>query len=604
MASQPMIAGPPFDRLTPAQRAALTDAAEVATVPAGATLLAPETPAAALFLVAAGRVEERDQGVAVASYGPGDLFDTRTLFGATPRRHFIAAADTDCHRFPRELVARLAAQNKPFGDLLFSGLAARVRAMTTQAFEQESAALALARFDRTGLRAPVWLDPAAPLTEAAAAMRRAATSTVLVARGGAVGIVTGTRLRDAVLIEGLAPATPVDRIARFELVSLPVEASLGDALMEMVRHRVGRVVVRDGDQIVGVVEQVDLLRMMSNHSHVIALQIDRAGAPAELAPVAAAVRGLVTTLSETGVRAGLIGHLVTDLNRRLLRRLFELVAPPALVARSCLIVMGSEGRGEQILATDQDNGLILADEDARTAAEPIAAALSDHLAAFGFPPCPGQVMVSNPHWTRPVGDWRRTVRRWITEPTPLGLMHLAIFVDAAAVAGDAGLLAAVKRSLFDHLTESVAFFSQFARAAFSFEDGASGGLLTGWFRDRDARHRLDLKKAGLFPLVHGLRTLALERGVGETHSLDRLARLSDQRVIDHPFAADLAEAFEFLQALRLRARLGGAEGPGAGGDEIRTDRLSKLDRDRLTDSLNLVGKLKDLLITHYRLNWS
>ena len=126
----------------------------------------------------------------------------------------------------------------------------------------------------------------------------------------------------------------------------------------------------------------------------------------------------------------------------------RLLAPADLVANSCLLVMGSEGRGEQILKTDQDNALLLRDGFATAGARAeVAERFNAALIEFGYPPCPGNIMLSNPLWRQPLS--RRsseTLRDWMYGADPTAPMHLAIFFDAAAVAGDAGLLRAGARA--------------------------------------------------------------------------------------------------------------------------------------------------------------
>ena len=129
----------------------------------------------------------------------------------------------------------------------------------------------------------------------------------------------------------------------------------------MIRHKVQRVVVADGDRIVGFLEQLDLLSFLSNHSYLITRRILEADDIDELAQAAEQITGLIELLHRGGTKVSLIARLVQELNSKLFERAWQLIAPPDLVANSCLFVMGSEGRGEQLLKTDQDNGLVLRD---------------------------------------------------------------------------------------------------------------------------------------------------------------------------------------------------------------------------------------------------
>ena len=197
----------------------------------------------------------------------------------------------------------------------------------------------------------------------------------------------------------------------------------------------------DSEHIVGVLEALDLFSFLSNHSYLISIQIIESKDLGGLAQAAKHINRLITLLHQGGTKVSLIATLVQELNARLFERTWQLIAPPDLVANSCLFVMGSEGRGEQLLKTDQDNGLILRDGYTAPAnlaeiCDRFSAALRD----FGYPECPGNIMVSNPVWRQTASDFARMTRQWLLMPTPDSLMSLAIFLDAHAVGGDASLL--------------------------------------------------------------------------------------------------------------------------------------------------------------------
>jgi len=165
----------------------------------------------------------------------------------------------------------------------------------------------------------------------------------------ALGIFTHTAVQDAVLDGRPLNALPVREFSRFSLVSVRPSDTLGDALALLIRHRVHRLVVTEGDRVLGLLEALDVFGFLSGHSHQLALQIEAADSTQALALAAAQVNGLLARLYRSGTRVGLIARLLQDLQARLFERAWSLVAPPDLVANSCLFVMGSEGRGEQLL---------------------------------------------------------------------------------------------------------------------------------------------------------------------------------------------------------------------------------------------------------------
>jgi CBS domain-containing protein len=280
--------------------------------------------------------------------------------------------------------------------------------------------------------------------------------------------------------------------------------------------------------------------------------------------------------------------------------LFELLCPEEIQAKACLIVMGSEGRGEQTIRTDQDNGLILSGPVDEAKLQTFREAFSGALANFGFPPCPGHVMVNNPLWSRTLDQYIADFSRWTTAPDEQSAMNVAIFYDAESVAGDSSLLLRAKKALVEKAADERVFLGRFARAIESFEPpiGLFNTLKTAE-GDGDA---LDLKKGGIFPIVHGVRSLAIERGLEETNTVKRLHKLGELGVLKPNFARELARALNYLMTLRLDAQLSAQMDSKASGSLLRPATLTSMDRDLLRDSFQVVKQLRDLVRHHFKTN--
>jgi CBS domain-containing protein len=412
-----------------------------------------------------------------------------------------------------------------------------------------------------------------------------------------LGIFTTTDLRDALLRTTPPAALAVREVARFNVVSIQADSEIFEALWLMVRHRVHRLLVLEGEQVLGVLGQLDLVSFVANHSHIVALQIDEATSVAELCGAAARAEEIVTLLHGSGIRIERITRLVSELNTRLFARAWALIAPPELVANSCLVVMGSEGRGEQILKTDQDNALILRDGFVFEGLAAVAQRFNDALADFGYPPCPGGIMLTNPLWQQPLAAWRETIRSWLYGHDPEGPLQLAIFLDAAPVAGDGSLLDDARHYLDSIVAGNDAYLARFAAAADQFSE--PGNWLTRLVQQRDVQP-LDLKKLGTFPIVHGVRALALQYGVRERSTAERLQRLVALQRIDATLARDLVDALHFLMALRLSHQLRQRSGGQQPGNEVRPADLATLEREPLHDALGIVKRFRLFLREHFR----
>ncbi len=434
--------------------------------------------------------------------------------------------------------------------------------------------------------------------------------------GGAerLGIFTTTDLRDA-LLRGVPPGQlAVREVARFEIVSVDADADLFEALWLMVRHRVHRLVVRDHARpqapVLGVLGQLDVVSQVARHSHTVALQIDDANGIAALQAAAQRIDETVRHLLAGGIRVERIARLVGELHARLFARLWALLAPLALAARACLLVMGSEGRGEQLLKTDQDNALLLPDElPAGVTPEAVAAlttAFSAALAQFGYPPCPGGVMLSHAPWCQPVSAFKATLHGWVHGGTPEGPLNLAVFGDARCVAGDPALLQAARAHLARLLGGQEAWFAHFAAPADQFNEPGHWLARLAHLGPRRDELPIDIKKLGLFPLVHGVRALALQHGLPDTGTAARLQALADAGVLEAPLARDLTEALHLLMGLRVAHQLRELDaGPAAGcrpDQLLPAAELSTLERQTLQDALAIVRRWRAWLRAHFHLD--
>jgi CBS domain-containing protein len=611
MRARPRIAMPnafnfsasPFDRLSPEEQRLVRDNVDIAYFRAGETILEPGIDPTHLFVVIKGHVSQLDGDEVIASYGADDCFDGRSLMAGRASSRFVAAEEMIAYALARQAVNELISSNATFGALLFSDLSNKLSALAERHSQREMQSLTMARVEQAFLRPAHQVDGGTSIVGAATEMQAQRTSSVLVRDGTRLGIFTNTGLQRAVVDGRALDALPVREFATFDLVTIAPGAALFDALALMIKHQVHRLVVADSERVVGLLEQLDLMSFLSNHSYLITVQIVQASDLDALKAAAAQITRLVALLYRGGTRVGQIGKLVQALNAKLFERTWQLIAPPELMANSCLFVMGSEGRGEQLLKTDQDNGLVVRDGyEQRFDLAALCARFSAALRDFGYPDCPGGIMVSNPAWRREAGAFASTVRGWLLRPDPEGLMALAIFIDAHAVAGDAALLFGVRREVDALVAADDALLGRFAAAIDSFPE--SGG--SAWWNrllsigEQDPQ-TLDVKKAGIFPIVHGVRSLALQQHVEATQTVARLDALVAAGRLPAEVATDLTDALHFLMGLRVKAGLDELDTGRAVSGGVRLDRLSSLERDLLKDALAVVKRFKTLLRHQFHL---
>jgi CBS domain-containing protein len=612
----------PFSQLPEPELERLAKALTVGHYHAGEVLLrAGETPVC-LYLVIDGAVWEVDDDQAVfprraegapdalkrgdqalvcvvAPYASEDVFDVQALLEGTSKRTFVVGEPTRCFRLPRDLFLQ-AVQTYPVLATAYSQkISQRLAALRGPEEAQEMAAFTVAKIRDAYIHPPVFVTAETSIHETALVMKANKTNSVLVRCDDETGIVTATDLREAAIIQRQSVDAPVGPLATYELIGMEPDDFLFNALLRMTHHNINRLVIRDGAAIRGILEQIDLLSYLSNHSHLIALQIERATTEEALKWASRDLVNVIRDLHTKGIKIRYIMQLVSELNKKLLRKLFELLAPPELVADACLLVLGSEGREEQVLKTDQDNALILRDGVNLPDLEQITRRFTDSLIEFGYPRCPGDIMVSNPYWAKSVTAFKDELFQWIVHPTRDSFLQFAIFCDAAPVAGDDNLLRHVKDHMYRLLGDHRAFYSQFAKATVAFETPL--GFFTNFVLEKN-RDELDLKKGGIFPIVHGIRSLALEYRLPQTNTVDRITALSQRNLFQPSFGIELIEAFAYMSTLRTQAGLRKIEQGLPQDNYLNPKDLNKLERELLRDSFKIVNAFKKFIGYHFKLN--
>jgi CBS domain-containing protein len=594
----------PFSLLDDDVLAQLRQGADVAYYDRGEVILDAGDVGQHVFVIEKGAVEELDLSAPSARariglYTHGDLFGAISVLNGHSRYRFVADQETLCYLIPGVLFSRLCEASAPFADYFRQRLAEKSRLLTEQREGGVTmAGFMLARVSEC-MRAPLLLEAGDTIQDAVRALNKQRADSVLVFREGELGIVTKTDMLNAMVLQGRDVGAALGDVAEYRLVTVAPDEFLFAALVKMTRHEVARVVVLRQGRPVGVVELPDVLSYFSSRSYVVGLEVEKAGDLEALALASARLPELVRALMAQGVKLRFAMDLLAALNGRIMSKAFGFVVPAARQAQSCLIVMGSEGRGEQILKTDQDNGLILADDVDWPDREPVLARFSDTLLTLGYPPCPGHVMVNNPEWVHSVAGWRARIARWALLRDGASMMKLAIMLDAHAIAGDLTLLDKVRAALFDQCSRDELLLSQFARSVLKFSTP-----LTLFGSLKKPQHGIDIKKGGIFPIVHGVRTLALQARIDATSTFVRLERLAASGVLSREMAEDLGEAMSLFAELRLHQQLQRmAEGEPGEGNLLVVQKLPSLERDMLRDALHVVSDFRQHLSRRFHLEY-
>ncbi|UYG08445.1 DUF294 nucleotidyltransferase-like domain-containing protein [Halomonas sp. M4R1S46] len=599
---------PPFTFLDEAGRERVRGGIDLAYFDRDEIILETGQPGEYVFLIHKGEVAELDTTQPgarerIGHYTAGDLFGAISILNGTSRYRFRAEQESLCYLLPKALFLKLCDDYPAFAEFFRQTLAHKTRLLTEQraAGGVTMAGFMLARVDEC-MREPLCVGPRATIAEAVTTLHDSHADSLLVEGEQGPGMITKTDLLNALVLEGLPQDSPVQSVAHFVLVTVTPDQYLFQVLVLMTRHQVERVVVTEGQAAVGVVELTDVLSYFSSRSYVVSLQVEQADSLAALSAASRRTPELVRALMAQGVKLRFAMGLLAALNGRIVNKAWGFLIEARYHRDSCLMVMGSEGRGEQILKTDQDNGLILDDAlDWPDCAERMQR-LTETLIELGYPPCPGNIMVSNPDWVGTESQWKRRIARWVEQRDGDSLMKLAIVLDAHAVAGNPSLLERLRETLFHLCAGDQLLLSYFARPALHFATP-----LTLFGSLKKPQHGIDIKKGGIFPIVHGVRVMALERRIAVTSTLDRLDALVADGRLEARFAEDLGEALSLFTELRLKQQLARLDGEGTQGDEpdrVVVQELSSLERDLLREALHIVKDFKQHLSHHFHLEYA
>ena len=595
---------PPFDRVDNKIIDKIVENLDIAYFKAEEVLLQKGAMPEFLYFIIKGVVQEREEEV-LSTYTSGELFDPASLVEKYARHTFVTAEETICYVLPGTLFLELFHEERYFEQYFFQSISQKLSSAYNSEQNAVLADFMMARVEDAYLQKPLIVDGKTAIYEAVKMQQEKKANVLLVKSDAGLGIVTDSDFREKFILEKRSFDDPVSVLMHMPLIAISKSAFLFNAQILMTQHHIKHLVVEDEKgEIVGILDQLSLASFFASHTYAIANAIERAEDPEALKEASQDLIKITKALFAKGVKVRYIARLISRLNAKIFEKLFNFLAPEVLIGKACVVVMGSEGREEQILKTDQDNALIISDacEIREAELEDFCRKYTRSLIDFGYPECPGGIMLSNPQWRMRESAFKERIELWLERKSSDDMMHTAIFYDAMCVAGNAELLDGLRSYLLCTLGDDTAFYARFAKPIESFE--VPLGIFSDFVLEKRGEHKneLDIKKGGIFTIVHGVRSLAIEKGITETNSVVRLKLLNDMGVLDKQLTADLIESFTYFLTLRLQANLERMETGAQVSNYIDPKRLSRIEKDLLKDALKTVDKFKKFLVYHYKLN--
>ncbi len=584
---------PPFHALPAALFEAAAGSLEIGYYPAGSALVrVGAEPLQHLYVIRKGSVRLEREGQTLQVLEEGETFGYTSLLTQKATLDVQVEDDLLAYRLPAAQFQRLLSDAN-FAGHFAVGLSQRLKSSLEHSPVTTFKADLQLEVEQLLRRPAIWVEAGATVGEAARVMREQKVSSVLV-RGDPPGIVTDRDFRNRVLAEGLGPETPVLTIVSRPLRAVDATTPISAAWTALLDSGSHHLPIRRGEEIVGVLSSTDLLKVHDPGPVAVLRRVERMSDRSGLPGYAAKVTEMVAALLAGGLEADLIAGYVARLNDALLRRLLtfaeaDLGPPPAPYA---WVVMGSEGRMEQTLLTDQDNALVFDDagEGRRDWFQALAERVNADLEASGFPPCHGGYMARK--WLGSVSDWVQRFAGWFEARQPQELLEASTFFDFRPVGGTLDLepLEAALSSTARHPV----FLRYLARAALDLHPPNS--LL---LRLRESTE-LDLKMQGLAPIVLLARCYGLEIGSAERNTHARLEAAVKAGLMSQELFNVVGEAYKFLLGLRLRLQLRlASEGKPAINRRAFGD-FSAIERSRLKDAFRAIKGWQEMAAYHYQ----
>ncbi|MFT7824150.1 MAG: putative nucleotidyltransferase substrate binding domain-containing protein [Sulfurimonas sp.] len=593
----------PFTLLTQEESARIQRDAQIAYYPNGTILIDQAEVPEHFFIIIKGTVDVLDTlEEHIDIYHTHDTFGGMELIESQPSHYkYIVTEELICFEIPQETFLDLCESNREFKNYFFSSIVERMDMLKEKKEYASMGDLMVARLNESILHKSCVIDPDTPIVEALKRMDSQGATCLLVQNKEGYGIVTDADFRYYILHKEDENLEKISQIQTCPIHSIKNGELLFNVLLVMTEHSIKHLPVFDSDSnVLGILELVDLVSFFSNQSHLITVQMERAQELEDVVDAAKRLDVMIGALHDKGVKSRYIAKLVSEINKKMYTKLFEMIIPSSWHNRCTLVLLGSEGRASQILRTDQDNALIFEEGFMPEEAREVTQRFIEVLDEIGFPRCEGGIMMINPKWCKSIEAYKKDIYRWIEEPNYENFMDMAIFFDSTAVVGKTALHDELIEYLLSKVQEKQQILMHFARAIETFESPL--GIFSQFVHDKGHQGEIDIKKGALFAIIHGVRALALEHGIRATNTSLRIKELNNIGFLSKEDATEMMESLEVLHTLRLHSQLEQLAKGEKIDNYISVVNISKIERDLLKEALKTVNRFKKMVSYHFHLS--
>lgn len=535
--------------------------------------------------------------------GEGESFNLEGLAQQQPGVRAMLIEDSLIYSLSIEHYQQLRKQYRVFDRFFHSQRSRRLRRIT----RLQPSPNALMRSVASVMSQQILsVAPGDTVRTAASLMSQHRVSSVLVMNEQRLcGIVTDRDLRSRVLARGLGTDTPVSSIMTAQPHVIEHTSSLFDATLSMTQHGHHHLPVVEKGSLVGIITASDL--MLAKQSDPVYL-VQHIGRQQQLQGIQGIVQSVPNLLIEwvnAGMNATQLCRILSAISDAVTTRLIELAIEafgPAPVP-FCWLGFGSQGRSEQLLGSDQDNGLLISDqltEQHEAWFERLAGFVCDGLNACGYQHCPGKVMATSKQWRQSLSAWRSTVDRWTRTPTAEAVMKVSIFFDLRAVYGERALCQQLHQHMLMRTSQNSIFLAALAKNVLDHTPPL--GIFRRFLVERNGEHRdtLDLKKRGVIPIVDIMRIHSLANNVKAISTQQRIAELARINVLTMSDSRNMQDALNFIMQLRVQEHAKQLSNNEQISNFCNPSTLAELERKHLRDAFTVVTESQEYLRRLYR----
>ncbi|NDY70556.1 CBS domain-containing protein [Desulfobacter hydrogenophilus] len=442
------------------------------------------------------------------------------------------------------------------------------------------------------------------IKDAAILMKQHRCSSILIKQDGRfIGITTDQDFRNKVVAADLKISTPISDIMSYPLISIPEHSSVFEAFIKIMKTGIKHLaVINNENDAIGVISNSDLINAQGKLPFLFIKEINKAESYEEISKKQKQLPKSIYTLINEGAKAQNINNFVTAITDAILEKLIkfaieEIGQPPVKFA---FMVMGSEGRKEQTLKTDQDNAIIFEDvnEQKLESVNAYFLKLGEHVCNMldktGYDFCKGNIMAKNPEWCQPVSIWKKYFKEWIYNASPETLLQTSIFFDFRFGYGDISLVNELRASLFDFLGDRKVFFRYMAEntSHFRVPIGFFGNFIVE--SKGNFKNTFDIKRPMML-VVDFARIYALQHKISATNTMERLELLYKKNVISESDYNDISHSYSYMMNLRFINQIHGIINEGKDpNNNINPKKLSRIEQQTLKEIFKKIEKRVNL----------